>query len=53
MSSAELKIYRNLEALIFKSGSFGSSQKVTPIQRAGLIRLRQAASNPKMLSKPL
>jgi SNF2 family DNA or RNA helicase len=53
LSPIELEIYRNLETLIFKSGNFNSSQKVTPIQRAGLIRLRQAASNPKMLLKPL
>lgn len=53
MSPEESVVYKSLEDLLMPGLSNRGGSGVRPIQRAALIRLRQAASNPLMLLKPL
>lgn len=53
MSPIQEKIYRAIESKVIPSFGGKSSQKRKLFQAASLIRLRQAASNPILLSDPI
>lgn len=53
MSEKERQIYSFVEDVIVPDLSRDEEDEIKPFQRANLIRLRQSASNPEMLLKPL
>ncbi len=53
MSEQEKQIYSFVEDVIVPDLSRDEEDEIKPFQRANLIRLRQSASNPEMLLRPL